>query len=89
VDQAADTGGVDFTIEGRYRTNYVGPVLLTSGNFSTARIPGVPSATFADTFIISDKLQSIRVGLKFATTDDAVDTGVLKEKISAVLLQFE
>ena len=88
VDQASDTGGVDWILEGKYRDALLmQPTIFASGNLSSACIVGAPASTCNVVMPIADRSMMIRLGLRFGTTDDAVDTGTLKEKINAVLTQ--
>lgn len=75
VRQATDTGGVSYQIEGNMRGGSGAPVKLTSGNFSTVAVAGLPDNTSGNAFAIVDAVSRVRVGLKFGTTDDSSDTG--------------
>jgi hypothetical protein len=76
VRDSTATGGVDFSIEGRYREGLGLPVQLLTGNFSADIVtPGLLSATWGNTYEIEDAVTEIRVGLKFGTNDDSSDTG--------------
>ena len=71
VEALSATGGLSYSIE--CRGNGLAPApkqLLTAAGFFTAAIvPGQPSNLSAKTFPIPEGCASIRVGLKYATTD--------------------
>jgi hypothetical protein len=83
VNALTATGGVDYSIECRLTAADVFNQTLT-GNFTTAIVVGVPPpTTAADIFVIAESCGSIRVGLKFGTTDTA-GTDSVSAYLSAV-----
>jgi hypothetical protein len=64
------TGGMDYSIECRGTGDIGAPDQLVGGTVTTAITAGTPSTTLAP-FLIPERCASLRVGVRFVTTDDA------------------
>jgi hypothetical protein len=79
----ANTGGITYSIETDMRGGAGTPLQLATGTLTTLVVPGLPDRTSSATYLIADAVSRVRLGLKFATTDDVSDT--VPEAIEAYL----